>query len=61
MAKKFENKKMNKEDHSDIEKQTGTVRKILGGFAMLISMAVAINKIPWKRVEEVLKKNIFKT
>lgn len=60
MAKKFENKKLNKEDHANVEKDAGIARKATGTAVGLATLGVIIKKVPWKKVGGALSKVIFR-
>ena len=61
MAKKFENKKLNKDDHAKVDKQAGAVRGVAEGVGALAIVGVAIKKVPWKRIVDIASKVIFRS
>lgn len=56
MAMKFENKKLDKDDHAKVDRGAGVARNFMkltvGGFF--------IKKVPWKKVGGVINQVIFK-
>lgn len=61
MAKKFENKKLNKDDHAKVDKQAGVARGVAEGVGALAIVGVAIKKVPWKRIVDIASKVIFRS
>lgn len=60
MAKKFENKKLNKDDHKRVDKEAGVARGLAGGAASLGTLYLMVKKVPWKKVGSFIGKKIFK-
>lgn len=60
MPKKFENKKLNKEDHVKVDKDTNMARGALKGAGVLGLGFITIKKVPWKKVGGAISKVIFK-
>lgn len=59
MAMKFENKKLDKDDHAKVDRDAGVARKAIEGIGGLL-LGVVIKKVPWKKVGGVISKVIFK-
>lgn len=59
MAKKFENKKLDKEDHAKVDKSAGVARVVVktigifGGGGLIVKN---IKRVPWKNVSGVISK-----
>lgn len=60
MAKKFENKKLNKDDHKKVDKEAGVARNVVQGVGALAILGVAIKKVPWKKIANAASKVIFR-
>ena len=63
MAMKFENKKLNKDDHAKVDRDAGVARKVLDVIVLLGglgALGVLIEKGHLKKVNEVMNKVIFK-
>lgn len=60
MVMKFENKKLDKDDHAKIDRDAGVARKAVGGIGGLVLVEVVIRKVPWKKVSGAISKVIFK-
>lgn len=59
MAKKFENKKLNKEDHAKVDKDAGVAREIVKGIGILGGCGLIIKnikRVPWKNVRGTISK-----
>ena len=50
MSKKFENKKLNKEDHANVDREAGVARGAAEGVAGLAALGLIIKTVPWKKV-----------
>lgn len=61
VTKKFENKKLNKEDHAKVDRDAEVARKAVGvgGIGGLL-VGVVIKIVPWKKVGGAISKVIFK-
>lgn len=57
MTKKFENKKLNKEDHAKVDKDAGNARKVFEGLGVLGCIGLAIS---WKKVGGAISKIVFR-
>lgn len=60
MPKKFENKKLNKEDHAKVDKDTNMARGALKSAGVLGLCFITIKKVPWKKVGGAINKVVFK-
>ena len=60
MAEKFENKKLNKEDHAQVDKEAGAARGIVEGTIGLGALLLLMKTVPWKRIGAFVGKIIFK-
>lgn len=59
MTKKFENKKLNKDDHAKVDKEAAIVRRGLKVVGPL-GIGFIIKKVPWKKVGGTISKAVFK-
>ena len=50
MAKRFENKKLNKNDHEQVDKDANVARKAAEGVGFLAVVGGVIKLVPWKKV-----------
>ena len=60
MTKKFENKKLNKDDHAKVDKEADIVR---GGLKVAGTLGVGfviLQRVPWKKVGGTIGKVVFK-
>ena len=63
MAKRFENKKLNKIDHEKVDKDANAARKAAEGVGLLAVIGGVIKIVPWKKVGSLASKaakTIFK-
>lgn len=42
MAMKFENKKLNKDDHAKVDKEAGVARKVVAGIVLTLGAVIMI-------------------
>ena len=60
MSKKFENKKLNKDDHEKVDKEAEVARNVAQGVGALAILGVAIEKVPWKKIANAASKVMFR-
>jgi hypothetical protein len=60
MAKRFESKKLNKEDHAKVDKDANAARNVVESVGLLALAGVIIKKAPWKKIGSAIGKLIFK-
>lgn len=60
MPKKFENKKLNKEDHAKVDKYASMARQSFEGAGVLGLCFITIKKVPWQKVGGTIGKIVFR-
>jgi hypothetical protein len=60
MPKKFENKKLNKEDHAKVDKYASMARQAFEGAGVLGLCFITIKKVPWQKVGGTIGKIVFR-
>ena len=53
MAMKFENKKLNKEDHAKVDKEAGIARVALEGLVAIVGIGLVAKRVPWNKVANI--------
>lgn len=60
MSKKFESKKLNKEDHAKVDKDAGIARGVVESVGALGLCLIAVKKVPWRKVSGAIGKVVFR-
>ena len=60
MEKRFENRKLNKEDHEIVDKEAKAARDVAEGIGLLAVAGVVLKFVPWRKIVGAAEKVIFR-